>query len=247
MRGARAASCSCSFIVWQQTNQDQKLSRRDGASHLSLLVQRNLAQRKHTPPARPVLRTGFAEPAGFSEGASCPRGKRRASMRGAPAGSVRRLRRFGGAPKVKFKINSECIDSSSLVGAAEAASLCLCPCGSGFSRELLPRAANVFLHASQKQSPRRTTRASPIRNSDGFSRGCRRSAPAPPPAPVVRPSSPAGTSSSAARTCARRCRVRGGRCCAQIGRHTSELQSLMRISYAVFCLKKKTIQNKTYQ
>src|SRR3546814_10591116 len=27
--------------------------------------------------------------------------------------------------------------------------------------------------------------------------------------------------------------------------HTSELQSLMRISYAVFCLKKKTQQNKT--
>src|SRR3546814_4717266 len=26
--------------------------------------------------------------------------------------------------------------------------------------------------------------------------------------------------------------------------HTSELQSLMRISYAVFCLKKKTINNK---
>src|SRR3546814_6068010 len=30
----------------------------------------------------------------------------------------------------------------------------------------------------------------------------------------------------------------------QIGRHTSELQSLMRISYAVFCLTKK---NKTHQ
>src|SRR3546814_7097624 len=28
-------------------------------------------------------------------------------------------------------------------------------------------------------------------------------------------------------------------CRDQIGRHTSELQSLMRISYAVFCLKKK--------
>src|SRR3546814_10892703 len=27
--------------------------------------------------------------------------------------------------------------------------------------------------------------------------------------------------------------------------HTSELQSLMRISYAVFCLKKKTLYNKT--
>src|SRR3546814_6406189 len=29
--------------------------------------------------------------------------------------------------------------------------------------------------------------------------------------------------------------------------HTSELQSLMRISYAVFCLKKKNKQNKTTQ
>src|SRR3546814_7979370 len=29
--------------------------------------------------------------------------------------------------------------------------------------------------------------------------------------------------------------------------HTSELQSLMRISYAVFCLKKKTKQNTTVQ
>src|SRR3546814_4346910 len=28
--------------------------------------------------------------------------------------------------------------------------------------------------------------------------------------------------------------------------HTSELQSLMRISYAVFCLKKKTMMNITY-
>src|SRR3546814_4661181 len=28
--------------------------------------------------------------------------------------------------------------------------------------------------------------------------------------------------------------------------HTSELQSLMRISYAVFCLKKKTINNHAY-
>src|SRR3546814_1732505 len=29
--------------------------------------------------------------------------------------------------------------------------------------------------------------------------------------------------------------------------HTSELQSLMRISYAVFCLKKKTTPNKTHK
>src|SRR3546814_5866161 len=32
----------------------------------------------------------------------------------------------------------------------------------------------------------------------------------------------------------------------QIGKHTSELQSLMRISYAVFCLKKKTNPHNTY-
>src|SRR5690606_34370143 len=38
-------------------------------------------------PARPVLCTGSAEPAGFSQEASCLRGKRRTSMCGAPAGS----------------------------------------------------------------------------------------------------------------------------------------------------------------
>src|SRR3546814_6845176 len=46
-------------------------------------------------------------------------------------------------------------------------------------------------------------------------------------------------------TAIRRLRLRGSR----IGRseeHTSELQSLMRISYAVFCLKKKT-NNKTHK
>src|SRR5690606_24183084 len=41
-------------------HQDQELSRRDGASHLSLLVQRNLAQRKHPPPARPAQRQPFS-------------------------------------------------------------------------------------------------------------------------------------------------------------------------------------------
>src|SRR3546814_4212406 len=33
----------------------------------------------------------------------------------------------------------------------------------------------------------------------------------------------------------------------QIGRHTSELQSLMRISYAVFCLKKKKYNEREYK
>src|SRR3546814_7411101 len=38
---------------------------------------------------------------------------------------------------------------------------------------------------------------------------------------------------------------RCGGCAARSEEHTSELQSLMRISYAVFCLKKKTITKYT--
>src|SRR3546814_6058561 len=40
-------------------------------------------------------------------------------------------------------------------------------------------------------------------------------------------------------------RVRQGADADRSEEHTSELQSLMRISYAVFCLKKKNIQNTT--
>src|SRR3546814_5504602 len=39
--------------------------------------------------------------------------------------------------------------------------------------------------------------------------------------------------------------VHGGEVCARSEEHTSELQSLMRISYAVFCLKKITEHNDT--
>src|SRR5690606_8940826 len=69
--------------------------------HLSLLVQGNLAQRKHTPPARPVLRTGSAEPAGFSEEASKPPRKTPRILARRPSGLVRRLRRSEGVPNVK--------------------------------------------------------------------------------------------------------------------------------------------------
>src|SRR3546814_5468187 len=63
-----------------------------------------------------------------------------------------------------------------------------------------------------------------------------------PPAPVR-----AGRISSAATPCARRRGTRSPRCrrktppihLVRSEEHTSELQSLMRISYAVFCLKKK--------
>src|SRR3546814_3142534 len=47
----------------------------------------------------------------------------------------------------------------------------------------------------------------------------------------------------APRRCAGRLRARGAARAARSEEHTSELQSLMRISYAVFCLKKK--KNKT--
>src|SRR3546814_2703786 len=50
-----------------------------------------------------------------------------------------------------------------------------------------------------------------------------------------------GTSQGGARAAARRSR---DRCRSE--EHTSELQSLMRISYAVFCLKKKKSKNYTF-
>src|SRR5690606_26381030 len=103
MRG-RAQRAALALVRRQsQQRQDQGLSHRDGASHLSLPVQRNLAQRKHTPPSRPVRCTGSAEPAGFSERASKPARKTPPIHVRRPAGLVRRLRRSGGAPKAKAK------------------------------------------------------------------------------------------------------------------------------------------------
>src|SRR3546814_115363 len=87
-----------------------------GASHLSLLVQRNLAQRKHTPPTRPARCAGFAEPAGFSEGASCPCGKRRTSL----CGALRVLSAGSAASEgpLKVKINSNSRPSRSCLALA---------------------------------------------------------------------------------------------------------------------------------
>src|SRR3546814_519916 len=48
---ARAQRAALALLLSGNRNQDQELSRRDGASHLSLLVQRNLAQR-NTPRLR---------------------------------------------------------------------------------------------------------------------------------------------------------------------------------------------------
>src|SRR5690606_31036313 len=62
------------------------VSHAERANHLSLLAQRNLAQR-NTPRLRARrYRAGSAKPTGFSEGASCPCGIRRTSLCGAPSG-----------------------------------------------------------------------------------------------------------------------------------------------------------------
>src|SRR3546814_9236259 len=55
--------------------------------------------------------------------------------------------------------------------------------------------------------------------------------------------SPPTGRTSRARAPARAATIDGSASC-RSEEHTSELQSLMRISYAVFCLKKKTITNK---
>src|SRR3546814_6005873 len=60
----------------------------------------------------------------------------------------------------------------------------------------------------------------------------------------MRRTSGSPTRSSRPVACAATC-VRG--CCWRSEEHTSELQSLMRISYAVFCLKKKTKPKQTQE
>src|SRR3546814_4406658 len=62
--------------------------------------------------------------------------------------------------------------------------------------------------------------------------------PAPGPAAEIRGRPAPGRGGAAVRALRRRSRHAGTRS----EEHTSELQSLMRISYAVFCLKKKTLQ-----
>ena len=81
-----------------------------------MLVQRNLAQRKHTPPTRPTLRVGFAEPAGIFRRGILPLRKTPHIHVRRPAGFARRLRRYGGAPKVKSRSKGNIKGESTNVG-----------------------------------------------------------------------------------------------------------------------------------
>src|SRR3546814_1728864 len=76
-------------------------------------------------------------------------------------------------------------------------------------------------------------------------RGCKKGAAGTPPAlsRLPRPRSPCRAGSARPRRACRRCPpARGPGCRSE--EHTSELQSLMRISYAVFCLKKNKEKTK---
>src|SRR3546814_3268113 len=64
-----------------------------------------------------------------------------------------------------------------------------------------------------------------------------------PPSIPINPALPA-CHQPACRRCRRRCRRSAAATRARSEEHTSELQSLMRISYAVFCLNKKNKPNK---
>ncbi len=85
------------------------------ASYLSLLVQRKVTQRKHTPPSRPQLCCGSAEPAGFFDATSCRGEKRRTSMYVAPSGFYPPsppLRRGPGKSRSKAKSQSNITSNS---------------------------------------------------------------------------------------------------------------------------------------
>src|SRR5690606_21086110 len=143
-------------------HKDQELSRRDGASHLSLLVQRNLAQRKHTPACAPGALHRVRGAGGIFRAGIEARAENAAHSCAAPLrGLVRRLRRSGGAPKVKVKINSNGNGNGRRIGSCE-------PRRSGGSREPL----TLHLPLRERPQPRAPALApgAPASRGSSFSR-----------------------------------------------------------------------------
>src|SRR3546814_1063029 len=98
------------------------------------------------------------------------------------------------------------------------------------------RTDTLFPYTTLFRSPR------PSRTAADRVERCRARPPQPPPHPARTPA-PARSWQAAPK---RRPAIRRSPASAtrtEIGEHTSELQSLMRISYAVFCLKKKNTQH----
>src|SRR3546814_6541381 len=100
--------------------------------------------------------------------------------------------------------------------------------------------STVFLFFLMIRRPPRSTRTDTLFPYTTLFRSRGRYDPAAQPAAAVRarPARPAAFMGDAGMACGSPCPEAGHRS----EEHTSELQSLMRISYAVFCLKKKKIQ-----
>src|SRR3546814_8913329 len=107
-----------------------------------------------------------------------------------------------------------------------------------YTQVLLLHAYNVFIFFLMIRRPPRSTRTDTLFPYTTLFRS------KPASRPIASSASPSSASASAPRS--RRCRTRARRTRAawRSEEHTSELQSLMRNSYAVFCLKKKKKNNK---
>src|SRR3546814_2703736 len=113
-----------------------------------------------------------------------------------------------------------------------------CYCAS-FSQERYARRASVGDYASQsKQAPMATVTALLLPPNQGGM-----TAPKPPAGPPAATTSRLSSPASAAYSWSPREPTTAPFPQSRSEEHTSELQSLMRISYAVFCLKKKTTHN----
>src|SRR3546814_1957049 len=109
------------------------------------------------------------------------------------------------------------------------------------------RAATLFPYATLVRSGRRCPAAwpGPPPQARQSARPRFRHQPAPRPRRLLPPPAACAATSGTGTACRRRVRVPPWSILLRSEEHTSELQSLMRISYAVFRLKKKTIQNHT--
>src|SRR3546814_6909509 len=92
----------------------------------------------------------------------------------------------------------------------------------------------TLFRSAKVEKPQNQNHPHPIPKTARFSSADRKSAPPTRSQIALRSSNKAGTASRSASR-----RNSGHHPCNRSDEHTSELQSLMRISYAVFCLKKK--------
>src|SRR3546814_3603708 len=116
-------------------------------------------------------------------------------------------------------------------------------CSSDLDAPPQPPPAEEGDHVGGRLKPMRR----PVGRNPGGAFLWRLSAPAGRCGPAGEAGSPRGLQSPGFRTPRGRCLSRWRAASRRSEEHTSELQSLMRISYAVFCLKKKTKHHNTHR